>query len=213
MVQRWILEQNLGRFRSFLAAETNERSRLTLRGMIAQAERELAILHAAEAGAGGGPGLALSAESSFSRDCCQISRFREDFAESPQAYLLLDPGPGLHIIEANAAYAAATMIDPAAVVGQRLFNVFPDNPDEPLADGMSQLLRSLQIAAGTGLRHRMKVQRYDIRDAEGVFVERHWRLRNIPLVDEYGQLRCLVHHVEDVTAAVRAEMAQDMAHL
>jgi hypothetical protein len=166
-VQRWILEQNLGRFRSFLAAETDERSRLTLRGMIAQAERERAMLHAAEAGAGSGPGLAPSAEASFSRDGCQISQFREEFADSPQAYLLLDPRPGLHIVEANAAYARATMIDPTAVAGQRLFNVFPDNPDDPLADGMSLLLRSLQIAAGTGLRHRMKVQRYDVRDAEG----------------------------------------------
>jgi PAS domain-containing protein len=180
--------------------------------MIAQAERELAVLHAAESGASGGPGLAPSAEASFSRDSCQISRFQKDFADSSQAYLLLDPGPGLHIVEANAAFAAVTMIDPAAVVGQQLFNVFPDNPDDPLADGMSLLLRSLQIAAGTGLRHRMKVQRYDMRDADGVFVERYWRPRNIPLVDENGQLRFLVHHVEDVTASVRAEVAREVAH-
>jgi PAS domain-containing protein len=211
-VQRSILEQNLGRFRSFLAADTNEQSRLTLRGMIAQAERELAVLHAAKTGAGGGSDLAHSPEAPFSRDCREISQFREDFAESPQAYMLLDPGPGLHIIEANAAYAAATMIDPAAVVGQQLFNVFPDNPDDPLADGMSQLLRSLQIAAETGLRHRMKVQRYDMRDSEGVFVERYWRPRNIPLVDEHGQLRYLVNHVEDVTAAAQAEIALDTTH-
>jgi hypothetical protein len=179
--------------------------------MIAQAERELAMLHAAESGASGGPGLSPSAEASFSRDCGQISRFQEDFAESARAYLLLDPGPGLHIVEANAAFAAATMIDASAVVGQQLFNVFPDNPDNPLADGMSLLLRSLQIAAGTGLCHRMRVQRYDMRDADGVFVERYWRPRNIPLVDEQRQLRFLVHHVEDVTAAVCAEMAEDGA--
>ncbi len=103
------------------------------------------------------------------------------------------------------------MIDPAAVAGQRLFTVFPDNPDNPLADGVSLLLRSLQIAAGTGLRHRMKVQRYDVRDSRGVFVERYWRQRNIPLLDDAGQLRYLLHHVEDVTAAVSAEAAQDMA--
>jgi PAS domain-containing protein len=210
-VQRRILEQNLGRFRSFLAVETNERSRLTLRGMIAQAERELAMLLAAESGASDGPVLAFPSERSVARDCFQISEFPEDFAGSPQAYLLLDPGPGLHIVKANAAYAAATMIDPVAVLGQELFDVFPDNPNDPLADGMSQLLRSLQIAAGTGSRHRMRLQRYDVRNAEGVFVARYWRIWNMPLINDRGQLRYLLHQVEDVTEAVRAEMALDMA--
>ncbi len=206
-MQRWLLEQNLGRFRSFLTLETDEQSQLTLRGMIARAERELALLHAAASGAGGGPGLETAARPSVSRDGCQLSQLRVAFNDAPQAYLLLDPGPGLHIVEANAAFAAATMINPGAVVGQQLFAVFPDNPDDPLADGMSQLLRSLQIAAATGLRHRMKVQRYDVRDPGGVFVERYWRPRSIPVADDLGRLCYLLHHIEDVTQAVRAEMA------
>jgi hypothetical protein len=88
------------------------------------------------------------------------------------------------------------------VAGQRLFDVFPDNPDDELADGASLLLRSLRIAAGTGLRHRMKIQRYDVRDTRGVFVERYWRPRNIPLLNDQGQLLYLLYHVGDVTEQV-----------
>jgi hypothetical protein len=102
------------------------------------------------------------------------------------------------------------MIDEQRVAGQRLFDVFPDNPDDELADGASLLLRSLRIAAGTGLRHRMKIQRYDVRDSRGVFVERYWRPRNIPLLNDQGQLLYLLHHVEDVTEQVKSERELDL---
>jgi PAS domain-containing protein len=208
IVERWIHEQNLERFKRFLALETNAASRRTLQSMIAQAERELALLNAAASGAGGGP---RPASGHRPQDANLISQVQRDLETSSQLYLLLDPGPGLHIVEANAAYAAATMTDPLAVAGQRMFDVFPDNPDDPLADGVSLLLRSLQIAAATGLRHRMKIQRYDVRNAEGIFVERFWRPRNIPLLNEEGRLLYLLHHVEDVTQEVLAERSLDPA--
>jgi PAS domain-containing protein len=201
-VQRWILEQNLERFKGFLAAETDEGTRRTLRSMIFQAERELALLIADTCGAASGTRLASSDPHRFSEEPQKNNPFRQDIEASPNLYMLLDPGPGLHIVEANAAYAAATMVDERRVAGQRLFDVFPDNPDDELADGASLLLRSLRIAAGTGLRHRMKIQRYDVRDTRGVFVERYWRPRNIPLLNDQGQLLYLLYHVGDVTEQV-----------
>jgi PAS domain-containing protein len=207
-VDRWIHEQNLERFKRFLALETDPRSRRTLQSMIAQTGRELALLNAAVSGAGGAPRPACGRRS---QDARLISQVQRDLEASPQLYLLLDPGPGLHIVEANAAYAAATMTDPLVVAGQRMFDVFPDNPDDPLADGVSLLLRSLRIAAATGLRHRMKIQRYDIRNADGLFVERYWRPRNIPLLSDEGRLLYLLHHVEDVTQEVLAERSLDPA--
>ena len=48
----------------------------------------------------------------------------------------------------------------------------------------------------------MAVQRYDIRDPDGKFVERHWQPINSPIHDSDGLLIYLLHHVEDVTADV-----------
>ena len=48
----------------------------------------------------------------------------------------------------------------------------------------------------------MAVQRYDIRNPTGHFVERHWQPVNSPIHDSDGILVCLLHHVEDVTADV-----------
>jgi len=45
----------------------------------------------------------------------------------------------------------------------------------------------------------MAVQRYDVRDPNGTFVERHWQPVNTPVHDHAGQLVFLLHHVEDVT--------------
>jgi hypothetical protein len=102
------------------------------------------------------------------------------------------------------------MVDRLRIAGDRLFDVFPDNPDDPLADGVSSLFRSLTIATETGRRHTMAVQRYDVRDPDGRFVERFWQPENTPLFDEDGRLVALLHHVEDVTGRVGAAAADDL---
>ena len=199
-MQRWVLEQNIARFQEYLAAETDEASRSILQSLLLQAERELALLKSASFGAR--VGLAPFANGQTPRDNHNISQFRRDLEKAPVPCLLLHPGRGLHIVDVNDTYARATMIDPAVVAGRRMFDVFPDNPDDPYADGVSKLLRSLQIAAGTGLCHSMKIQRYDVRNADGVFVERYWRPRNTPILNDDGQLLYLLHRVEDVTGKV-----------
>jgi hypothetical protein len=48
----------------------------------------------------------------------------------------------------------------------------------------------------------MAIQRYDIRDPDGQFVERYWQPVNTPIFDESGRLIYLLHWVEDVTEQV-----------
>ena len=199
-MQRWVLEQNIARFQEYLATETDEASRSTLQSLLLQAERELALLKSASFGAR--VGVAPCGNGRTPRDNRNISQFHRDLENAPVPSLLLHPGQGLHIVDANDAYARATMIDPAAVAGRRMFDVFPDNPDDPYADGVCNLLRSLQIAAGTGLCHSMKIQRYDVRNADGVFVERYWRPRNTAILNDDGQLLYLLHRVVDVTRQI-----------
>ena len=122
--------------------------------------------------------------------------------------MLLDPGPGLHIVDINDAYGRATFTNRNDVVGRSLFEIFPDNPDDELADGVSNLYASLRTVVRTGQPHAMAVQRYDIRDLQGQFVERHWQPINSPVHDGDGLLIYLLHHVEDVTADVLSSPKQ-----
>ena len=51
-MQRFSLQQNILRFRGLLAEETNEASRRTLKSLLAETQRELALLDAALLGVG-----------------------------------------------------------------------------------------------------------------------------------------------------------------
>ena len=64
----------------------------------------------------------------------------------------------LTILAANAAYLAVACRDRASIVGLNIFDAFPDNPDDPHADGVA----NLRVAAA-GAGHRPA--RQDGRDA------------------------------------------------
>ena len=97
------------------------------------------------------------------------------------------------IVDVNTAYATATFTHRSDIVGRSLFDVFPDNPDHPFADGVSNLYNSLKTVAKTGQPHAMAVQRYDIRDPAGAFVERHWQPINTPFtIRAAGWFSCCI---------------------
>ena len=80
--------------------------------------------------------------------------FRALFEAAPGLYLVLDPE--LRIVAASDAYLDATMTRREEIVGRDLFDVFPDNPDDPGADGVSNLAASLERVASAGYRTRWR---------------------------------------------------------
>jgi len=58
--------------------------------------------------------------------------FRVLFESAPGLYLVLTPD--LRIVAASDAYLAATLTKRDDIIGRSLFEVFPDNPDDPKAD-------------------------------------------------------------------------------
>ena len=131
----------------------------------------------------------------------------------PDYHRLFDELPGLYMIlntdltirTVNKAYARATMIDQAGVAGRPLFEVFPDNPDDPTADGVRNLRASLIRVLETGLPDTMPIQRYDIRGPGGAFEEKYWTPINCPLLGDDGKVALIIHRAEDVTELVRLQ--------
>lgn len=199
-MQRFILEQNIERFRSRLAESQDEADRERLKIMLAAAQRELALLQTAILGVRdrhtptGGPKAA-------SRQAV-LGQFLAEIAPQQKPSILIDPEPGLAIVEANAAYETVSGLTRQQLIGQPLFLLFPDNPDDATADGVSHLYASLRRAAESGRADAMPIQRYDVRGPDGRFVQRYWRPMNTPLSDGYGRLIFLLHQVEEVTEAV-----------
>jgi PAS domain S-box-containing protein len=198
-VQRFILQQNIDRFRARMAGSVDEGDRRRVQAMLATVERELALLEAAEAGARAPPWPIGAKESLAASQAGFVADFNRELAVSQQVAYLIDPAPGLNFVEVNAAFEAATGLLRDEVVGRPLFMMFPDNPDQTNADGVSNIYASLRKVADTGRPHSMAVLRYDVRNAEGVFVERYWRPVNSPLHNEDGRLIYLLHIVDEVT--------------
>jgi PAS domain-containing protein len=67
--------------------------------------------------------------------------FRALFESAPGLYLVLTPD--LTIVGASDAYLRATMTTRRGIIRRPLFDVFPDNPDDPGADGVRNLRASL----------------------------------------------------------------------
>ncbi|WP_257385975.1 hybrid sensor histidine kinase/response regulator [Tahibacter caeni] len=131
--------------------------------------------------------------------------FRRIFEAAPGLYLVLRPT--LHIIAVSDAYLHATKTARDAILGRHLFEVFPDNPDDPQASGMRNLRISLERVLADRVPDAMAVQKYDIRLPEsegGGFEERYWSPVNTPVLDADGSVNCIIHRVEDVTDFMRA---------
>ena len=123
------------------------------------------------------------------------------FLESRSPYLLLDQD--LVIRSANDAYLGVTGRTRDELYDNYIFDVFPDNPAVPDADGVRNLSASLAKVLRTGRTSRMWVQRYDIPGPrpEDEFVLKYWSPVSAPVRGDHGGKAVgVVNHVEDVTA-------------
>ncbi|MFC3608034.1 hybrid sensor histidine kinase/response regulator [Stutzerimonas tarimensis] len=106
------------------------------------------------------------------------------------------------MVAANEARLQITGTRREDIIGRPLFEVFGHNPDDANDYGASVLRASLERVLKTGRADRMAVTRYDIRRPDhqgGGFEPRYWRPLNAPVHDRHGQVRYVLHQVEDVT--------------
>ena len=133
--------------------------------------------------------------------------FSQSFRASPIGQYLLAPTEGLEILEVNDAFLASVHRSRADVQGKRLFDAFPDNPDDPYS-AVKALAQSISVAIETGKSQIMPAQRYPIemhRDGESWFEDMYWSASNTPVYDADGRLLCVSHTTIDITEKVKSE--------
>lgn len=132
--------------------------------------------------------------------------FQKLFEGSPDLYLVLLPDSQFTIVAASEAYLQTTMTKRNDIIGKGIFEIFPDNPDDPLATGTANLRASLKRVVQKKMPDAMAVQKYDIKkpDSEGGgFEEKFWSPVNTPVLGDKGELSYIIHRVEDVTEFIR----------
>jgi PAS domain-containing protein len=122
--------------------------------------------------------------------------FRSAFGQAHFPCLVMTPD--FVIAGANDPYAAATGVAQEAMMGRPLFDIFPDNPNDPAADGVRNLTASLKRVRALTRHDVMSLQRYDVCGKNGVWQEKYWHPANWPIVDDDGSILALVHQVVEV---------------
>lgn len=127
--------------------------------------------------------------------------YKKLFECSPGLYLILSPDFTIQAV--TNSYLKATMTRRENILGHNIFEIFPDNPKDLNADGVSNLRASLNRVLTKKAMDTMAIQKYDIRKPNSVeFEVRYWSPFNAPIMDSEGNIKYIVHRVEDVTEFV-----------
>ncbi|MFF4255010.1 PP2C family protein-serine/threonine phosphatase [Streptomyces sp. NPDC001663] len=114
--------------------------------------------------------------------------------------------PDLVYADANEDFLRLAGRTREQLLGRYIFDVFPENPNEPAAAGMRETEASMRRAVDTGERDTMALLRYDIEDVQrpGHWEEHYWSPVNAPVFGPDGRVALIVHRVEEVTELIRA---------
>ena len=126
--------------------------------------------------------------------------FRLLFDLSPNPYMLLDRE--LRYVAANSAYTRATGTSLENLIGRYIFEVFPNDPDDPANDSAVQLRESLQRVIATGQADTIALIPYRVPrivDGRTVIEDRYWSATHTPVLDDQGRVAFVLQHTVDVT--------------
>ncbi|GGW79784.1 PP2C family protein-serine/threonine phosphatase [Streptomyces galilaeus] len=114
--------------------------------------------------------------------------------------------PDLEYADANEDFLRLAGRTREQLLGRYIFDVFPQNPNDPAAAGLRETQASMLRVVTTGERDTMALLRYDIEDRErpGHWVEHFWSPVNAPVLGPDGDVVLIVHRVEEVTELIRA---------
>ena len=129
--------------------------------------------------------------------------FESIFNTVPMAYVVVDLQ--WRIVAVTDDYLKVTKRSRSELLGRNILEAFPDNPDDPDANGNEVLRSSLERAVSSGKVEYLPIQRYDIPLSEeegGVFAERYWHPVNAPVFNAAGETIYVIHGSEDVTKSV-----------
>ncbi|MGB4401080.1 MAG: PAS domain S-box protein [Daejeonella sp.] len=135
------------------------------------------------------------------------SSLKKIYEASPSASLVLLPDfPRYTIVNTNWAYCQATNSRTCDLINKGLFEAFPDNPNDPEADGVEKLRASLELVVATKASHKMDTQKYDI-PVPGTkgFEVKYWSPENTPVLNYLGEVAFIIHTVVDITEKIQAE--------
>ncbi len=138
--------------------------------------------------------------------CNHSTIFRPEFQvlleSTPSLFLILEPNSNFTIVAINDAYLNVRGTNCEKILGKGLFEAFPDNADGPLDTEMRELRISLEKVIRNRITDTMTIKEYRTKGFESEKSEnniRYWKTVNIPVIEKSGNIKYIIHQLEDVT--------------
>ncbi|MGN6493322.1 MAG: histidine kinase [Agriterribacter sp.] len=125
--------------------------------------------------------------------------FKTLFETTPDAYVVFKPD--LTVVAFNNAYLKVVDINPDAVVGKRLDEVFPDNPNDT-SSSIEFIRTAVNRTIELGESYTAGIMRYDIGRSDGTFEKRFWRTLFVPVQNSEKKISWIIGKAEDVTEMI-----------
>ncbi|MGQ0698353.1 MAG: ATP-binding protein [Panacagrimonas sp.] len=129
-----------------------------------------------------------------------LGHFKALFETQPTSILVMDRD--LRIVGASDAYLRFTSRARGDIVGQHVFEAFPDDAE---ALGIGVVRASFERVLATGRAEQLPIQQYSVQRPEsegGGFKKILWSLYHFPVRGPDGDVALVVQHAEDVTEFV-----------
>jgi PAS domain S-box-containing protein len=135
------------------------------------------------------------------------------FNQSPALMVLLDTK--FNILSVSDAFLNTSKTSREKVIGQYLFDVFPDNPDEHNFEGGNIIRASLNSVLKNKIPDTLPILKYDIPNLEGGFIKKYWKICHSPVFDEFNEVKYIMQVAEDVTEneTLTQQLAQEKQEL
>jgi hypothetical protein len=193
-MRRFVLSTNIKRHEAALCEETSPQMRAMLEEQLRFWRRDIAKLEAEISGAT----PHVDPRTRVRRAMIE-PWLRERLDALDGMWFLLDPGPGLIIVEASESFAGAATTTCDSICGKALFEAFPDDPRRGEATGVANLYRSILETTRSGGLSQMAPQRYDVADEQGNWSRRIWYPSNEAIFGEDGELLFILHRTRFAT--------------
>ena len=128
-----------------------------------------------------------------------LENFRRLIEKMPGNFLVLKAFSH-EIVAVSDSYAAATKVRRDDIMGRSIFEIVPNNPDDPDGAAIKKLQVSLERVDTLQIEDVMAVQSYPIVLPDGSYEEHYWTAINSPVPGPDGSPAYIIHRSEDVTA-------------
>ena len=134
----------------------------------------------------------------------ELVNYQQLFESLPERYIVLDPS--LRVLSATEGYLNVTLTQRPQVIGQHVFDVFPSSSFQLPSSDIDLFQNALNRVIYERVPYVLPKQHYTFRRPASDYDEDcYWNLKNKPLLDERGDVRLIIHSVEDITNVVQLE--------